>query len=64
MKIRSKLLTVQRPRVGGAVLLSPALTGLPHVPEVVLVEVTLGSFQTERGFVIASCNRTEEVQRP
>ena len=48
-------------RVGGAGLLSPAFTGLPHVPEDVLVEVTLGSFQTDQGFAIASSNRTEEV---
>ena len=47
--------------VGGSGLLSPALTGLPQVPKDVLVEVTLGSFQTDQAFIIASGNRTEEV---
>ena len=48
-------------RVGGAGLLSPALTGLPSVPLVVLVEISLGRFQTDQAFAIASGNRTEEV---
>ena len=47
--------------VGGAGLLSPALIGLPQVPEDVLVEITLGSFQVDQAFVIANGNRTEEV---
>jgi hypothetical protein len=47
--------------IGGAGLLSPGLTGLPQVPIVVLVEVTLGCFQTRQAQALASGNRTEEV---
>ena len=48
-------------RIGGAGLLSPASTGLPHVPIVALVEITLGSYQIDQAQALASANRVEEV---